>query len=161
MNRAGHRHQQWHARTEQQQQVAVSAPGGLRDGASSTSEGRAAELSPGSSSTVSTTPGSILDSFAGSAASLLASACPHHDDQAFSPVVRHAHRARTGDVSGAVHPVEQAYLHRMVQAVAAYLCEISISEYPKISSSSGRLAESCTEWRQEKTRPPRGDQRSG
>ena len=59
-----------------------------------------------------------------------------------------------------VHPVEQAYLHRMVQAVAAYLCEISISEYPKISSSSGRLAESCTEWRQEK-RPPRGDQRSG
>ena len=70
--------------------------------------------------------------------------------------MRHAHRARTGDVSRTDHPVEEAILHRMVQAAAAYLCEISISEYPKISSSSGRLAESCTEWRQEK-RLPRGD----
>ena len=50
MNRAGHRHQLWRARTEQQQQVVVGAPGDLRDGASSTSEGRAAEPLLGSAS---------------------------------------------------------------------------------------------------------------
>ena len=64
MNRAGHRHQLWRARTEQQQQVVVGAPGDLRDGASSTSEGRAAEPSLGSASM----PASIIDGWESSAA---------------------------------------------------------------------------------------------
>ena len=119
MNRAGHRHQQWHARTEQQQQVVVSAPGDLRDRGSSTSEGRAAEPSPGSESMAASMMDGCESFLAGSAASILASACPHHDDEAFSPAERHTHKACTGDVSGTDHAEEKACLHRMVQAAAS------------------------------------------
>ena len=70
--------------------------------------------------------------------------------------MRHAHRARTGDVSRTDHPVEEAILHRMVQAAAAYLWAISRAEYQTITSSAAGWAERCTEWRQEK-RLPRGD----
>ena len=76
MNRAGHRHQQWHARTEQQQQVVVNAPGDICGMSSTIGEGRAAEPSPGSISTVSSTPDSIVNSVAGSTFFLLGLGMP-------------------------------------------------------------------------------------
>ena len=85
MNRAGHRHQQWHARTEQQQKVVVSPPGDPCGISSTIGEGRAAEISPGSVSMVVPMMDGCESSSAGSAASLLASACPHHEDEAFPP----------------------------------------------------------------------------
>ena len=123
MNRAGHRHQQWHARTEQQQQVVVSAPGGLCDGASSTSERRAAEPSPGSE-------------LGRQRRLYLASACPHDDDEAFSPAERHTTSAEPTMLIA----VEKACLHRMVQAAAGIPIRNVESRVPQGAPAAERLS---------------------
>ena len=84
---------------------------------STTGEGRAATPSPGSASRCPHPRWTAAPRRWHPGASLSwASACRCPYDEAFSPVVRHAHRARTGDVSRTDHPVEEAILHRMVQA---------------------------------------------
>ena len=139
MNRAGHRHQQWHARTEQQQLVVVSAPGSLRDRASTIGEGRAADPSSGSGSMAVPMMDGCESSLAGSAASLLASACPHHDDEAFPPAERHTHKACTGDVSRTDNAVEKACFHHMVQPAAGIPMRNIESRVPQGAQAAERV----------------------